>query len=252
MMEKNKILLVCGDIHGELKTLVWKVTGQYGISDANVVVAGDFGAGFSDMATVYNSVSSKLEKSGVTIYAVRGNHDDPQFFDGNHDYEYLKFCPDYKVLSLSGLEILPVGGAVSVDQGERIEWNKKKESLGSSKRVWWPGEDITRLPDFTELPRKVDLIVSHESPKSFQPVLFREENISPELYKKIASSRAYLDKIQEEVNTKAWIFGHHHKSISGSAAGDLIYRGLDIMELYDTGWILSKKEDELLRDSKIK
>lgn len=42
-------LIVCGDIHGEFKTLVYTL-GQKHISDAVVIVAGDCGFGFEKRA----------------------------------------------------------------------------------------------------------------------------------------------------------------------------------------------------------
>ena len=82
----DRFIGFCGDIHGELKKLVWLLVEKYKLSNGSVIVAGDFGAGFGrprSMEVLYNSVRKKLEKADIMIYVVRGNHDDPSSFDGD-------------------------------------------------------------------------------------------------------------------------------------------------------------------------
>ena len=232
-MDKENLLLFSGDIHGELKKLVWKVTIQLGLENVSLVVAGDFGAGFGgtgSMDVLYNSVKDRLEKYNITIYAVRGNHDNPDWFDGTHDYPRLKFLQDYKVYEIEGKTILPIGGAHSIDRDSRIEDNLAYEKYGSSKRCWWPGEVIKKVP-ISELPDRVDIIVTHEAPISFEPIIVREMGDGLKLWEDILDSRQYLNQILQEVKADLWIHGHYHRSTSGSY-GDLLYRGLDIHEIY--------------------
>lgn len=232
-MDKENLLLFSGDIHGELKKLVWKVTIQLGLENVSLVVAGDFGVGFGapgSMEVLYNSVKDRLEKYNITIYAVRGNHDDPSWFDGTHDYPRLRFLQDYKVYEIEGKTILPIGGAHSTDRESRIEDNLAYEKYGSRKRCWWPGEVIKKVP-ISELPDKVDIIVTHEAPISFEPIIVREMGDGLKLWEDILDSRQYLNQILQEVKADLWIHGHYHRSTSGSY-GDLLYRGLDIHEIY--------------------
>lgn len=236
-MEKEKNLFICGDIHGRLKELVWNASEKYKLEDCNIIVAGDFGVGFGkpgSMNALYDRVRGKLEKHNINILAIRGNHDDPSYFTGEKDYEHLKFLPDYKVLEISGRKILPIGGAVSIDQEIRIKENKKQEHYDTEhpKKYWWPGEDVKRLTNFNSLPRKVDIIISHEAPLSFPPVFLRGTDWTYELYEKILNSRQYLDEILGYVNTDYWFYGHYHKHESGSL-GKLMYRCLEPLELYD-------------------
>ena len=46
MMYAERQLWICGDIHGELSNLVWKASRQLKIRNADILVVGDFGAGF--------------------------------------------------------------------------------------------------------------------------------------------------------------------------------------------------------------
>ena len=229
----NSGIVFCGDIHGELRKLVWNLVYNKKIVNSNIICLGDFGVGFSkprQMDLLYKKVESRLEKSNNTIYVIRGNHDDPDYFDGTHDYPRLKFVKDYEILEVSGIKILPIGGASSTDKDWRQKFNDRMERIGSSKRSWWPGERPTQIP-IKQLPNKVDVIISHEAPLSFEPVVVRESGLSEEIYNNIIEDRHYLDNVLQEVVSKYWFHGHYHKSTSGSY-GDLLYKGLNIEELY--------------------
>lgn len=221
-------LIICGDIHGELRELVWKLTSQKSVDRADIVVAGDFGAGFGDLEAIYQRVKDKLDTFDIRIYAVRGNHDNPELFTGSEIYPRLTLLKDYEEVVLgNGKRILPVGGATSLDKEWRVEYEQKKK-----KKIWWENEGIVKLEGLENLvPKKVDIIISHEAPLTFEPVLFRSEGMSLDTYKKVKEDREYLDRILELVKCDRWFYGHYHQSMSGSY-GSLLWRGLNILELY--------------------
>lgn len=228
----DRRLFLCGDIHGDFKKLVWSAVSRYKLTDSDIIVLGDFGVGFDNkIKSDYEEVSKKLEKSNIVIYALRGNHDDPSWFtDGSHNFPRLKFLKDYELITLGdGIDILPIGGANSVDISFRLQQN---EILKKKKRAcWWEGEDIERK-DLKHLPKRVDLIISHECPNIFEPVTTRLGNCPLWQYEKILSSREYLSNIALNVNTNYWFYGHYHKSMSGSF-NNMIWRCLNIMEFYE-------------------
>lgn len=230
-------LVFVGDIHGELKELVWRAIYQYKLKDTNIVVLGDFGVGFNKPAYIeqlYKKLEPKLLKNNLTIYTIRGNHDDPIYFDGKHDFDRLIFLKDYIPVEISGSKILPIGGAVSIDQKLRKVFNEKMEKYGSSKRSWWPDEGVTKISE-KELPSSVDIIISHCAPISFEPIYIRNDfdrDLILDTWMKILDERNYLEKtVKNNVRFKYWFFGHYHRSVSGNY-GDMLYRGLDIMEFY--------------------
>lgn len=230
-------LIFVGDIHGDLRELVWNLTIRRKITEADIIVAGDFGVGFSgkdrEMDYLYSRVNKRLEKYDLVIYVVRGNHDNPSFFDGNHNfYPRLVFLEDYKPIELCEKIILPIGGGISIDQEIRKQKNLEYERFGSKKRLYWSNEDVRRV-NIKELPKRVDIIVTHESPISFEPIIVKQDlGIETSLWNRILDSRRYLDTIKDNVNFKYWIHGHYHKSTSGSW-NNAIYRGLDIKELFE-------------------
>lgn len=233
----DKLLLITADPHGELRELVWKIVDQHKLRSVNLIVCGDLGVGFGRPKSIdhlYSRIEKKLEKNDLTIYSIRGNHDNPKYFDGEHDFERLKFLKDYKTVEINGLKILPIGGAVSIDQAGRKSYNSKMEKNHSAKRSWWPDEVVKELTDeeFKLLPSRVDLVISHCAPISFLPVFSRTDNIELEVWRGILKERNYLEKIKNNLWFRYWFFGHYHQSVSGNF-GDSLYRGLSIMELYE-------------------
>ena len=233
-------LFVCGDIHGELETLVFNAVEKKKLKNVGIIVVGDFGAGFGNpksMDVKYEKVLKRLERNNLKIYTVRGNHDDPSFFDGKHDYDRLEFLQDHTITEICGWKIYPIGGAVSQDidfkssmtAKTRREINEKLIKVRSSRRVWWPDEGIVQKRK--GLPIKVDMIISHAAPLTFQPIAERPNYVSKELWDSILEERRYLDFVLDSVLAKRWFYGHYHINASGSR-GDLLHRCLPPHELF--------------------
>ncbi|WP_297698310.1 metallophosphoesterase [uncultured Fibrobacter sp.] len=244
-MRNERQLWICGDIHGEISGFVRKAVNR-GISCVDILVVGDFGAGFGrpkSMDVAYGKVRAALEKNDICIYTIRGNHDDPAFFDGKHDFERLHFLPDYCIIELCGKRIYPVGGAVSADidmvdplsRKSRRMINDSLIKFGSSKRVWWPDEapstdSAPSTNSRTLFPESVDIVVSHEAPLSFEPPLVRAGYVRDETWLKIVESRKYLDYVLQIVNPTLWFYGHYHCHYEGNCQNTL-YQCLDIAEM---------------------
>lgn len=118
-----KNVVVCGDIHGEFRTLVNKLCNQYRMEDTLLIVAGDCGFGFEKPGyyeQMYNRVVGRLRKANNWVVFVRGNHDDPSYFNEEKiSHRRWRTVPDYSVISACGHAILCVGGAISIDRSYR-------------------------------------------------------------------------------------------------------------------------------------
>lgn len=231
-------LWICGDIHGDLSGLVRNAV-NCGMSHADILVVGDFGAGFGrpkSMDVAYGKVRASLEKNDICIYTIRGNHDNPAFFDGTHNYERLHFLPDHCMVELCGKRIYPIGGAVSADIDfvnpltRKSRWmiNDSLIKFGSSKRVWWPDEAPTQIAEC--FPTAIDIVVSHEAPLPFDPPLVRADYVRNVTWQKIVESRKYLDYILQTVKPPLWFYGHYHCHYEGDYQNTL-YHCLDIAEI---------------------
>lgn len=234
-MGTGRQLWICGDIHGEVSGLVRDAVNR-GISRADILVVGDFGAGFGrpkSMDVAYGKVRAALEKNDICLYTIRGNHDDPAFFDGRHDYERLHFLPDHHIIELCGKKIYPIGGAVSADidfvdpltRKSRRMVNDALVRYGSSKRIWWPDEapsagSVPSASSGTLFPECVDIVVSHEAPLSFDPPLVRADHVRDETWQKIVESRRYLDCVLHAIKPALWFYGHYHKHFEGVVQHD--------------------------------
>lgn len=224
---------VVGDIHGEFRKLVFDITYKYKLKNSVIIIAGDCGFGFNKpnyYEIMYRKISKRLDTMNNIILCIRGNHDDPDYFNlvDPFGWSRMKLVSDYTVLEVCGKTILCIGGATSIDKSDRIDFNSKMEKYRSSKRSWWKEERSIKV-GLKHLPSKVDIVISHETPIQFEPIITRFRNMSFETYSHICEDREYLGQVFLELHPKYWYYGHYHQTYSGSF-GDTLYRGLDIEE----------------------
>lgn len=186
-----------GDIHGAFNAAV-QVIKSYSIKNANLIQLGDFGVGFSKTDKYNISVmNSKLKELNIDLYVIRGNHDDPKWFDGKRQWDNILFLKDYTILN-DGRTILLAGGAISIDR------NMRKEDVS-----YWRDEDF-KLKEASP----VNIIITHDCPRSVLPFIYNplnDYNIQMDIYE----SQNKLDKLRDMVvdeNTISWYYGHHHTS----------------------------------------
>ena len=226
----SRKLFICGDIHGKLKTLVWKLVEQKKITDADVIIVGDIGIGFGrpkSFEVQYKSVERRLERSNIKLWCIRGNHDDPSFFNGSIKYPFLELLPDHITVEIGDYKVYPIGGATSTDREDRLKAMKH-----SKHASYWEGEKPERKGENFNYPPKVDIIVSHESPLSFKPIPERPDFINPDLWEEILEDRRYLEEVKTIIRSGYWFFGHYHRSFEGEN-GTMIYRGLGELEIFE-------------------
>lgn len=91
-----------------------------------------------------------MNQANNWIVFVRGNHDNPAYFDGAMlNFKRFVAVPDYSILQVCNHTILCVGGAISIDRIYRInEWNRNKYRVHSnesqendiSRNLYWQNE----------------------------------------------------------------------------------------------------------------
>ena len=253
-----KSLVICGDIHGDFVPLVYEITVRYGMRDTLVIVAGDCGFGF-EKPNAYNNIFRRIEKRLVQnncwIAMVRGNHDDPAYFelqaDGNTLIHHARWqtVPDYTVIQACGRMVLCVGGAVSVDR--QIRMREMERHLG--KRYYWPNETVRYDAEALEAIRnaglKVDTVVTHTAPSmcEFQSKqgLATWAQCDATLLDDCNAERAAMDDIivhlkQDKHPLERWYYGHFHNSWHSEIDG-VWFKMLDIMELIEVPRIVNEK-----------
>lgn len=256
-----KSLVICGDIHGDFVPLVYEISVRYGMHDTLVIVAGDCGFGF-EKPNAYDNTFRRIEKRLVQnncwIAMVRGNHDDPAYFelqaDGNTPIHHARWrtVPDYAVIQACGRTVLCVGGAVSVDR--QIRLREMKRHVG--KLCYWSNEtvryDAEALDAIRDAGLQVDIVVTHTAPsicefKSKQG-LATWAQYDATLLDDCDAERSAMDKILVHLKhdrhpLERWYYGHFHNSWHSEIDG-VWFKMLDVTELLEVPRIINEKLSE--------
>jgi len=217
----NKLYLI-GDIHGNFNYLKYMLKD---LQNSYLIQVGDFGIGFNERMNdmdLLEDLNDFLRLRNCILYVIRGNHDNPSFFDGSVNFDCLKLLPDYSVLNLKGWgKILLIGGAISIDRVYRVE-----EARGGSKVYWWKDEKVNFDPVKLEEIRDIDLVVTHTAPdycfpdnrNGFPPIVTGFYKYDPNLLVELTEERNLMtqifDLILKNNKIKAHYYGHFHSTRS--------------------------------------
>jgi len=213
---------VCGDMHkierDTKKINTFYFPEQQSLTKEDVVFQlGDFGW-LWHRPGIDKIVDYWLEYLGTrnfTLAVILGNHE---------NYELLSFLPTQKkwggtvsvltqgegtiyflkrggVYTINGQKILAIGGAESIDKGNRIPYVS-----------WWPEEKLSYgeinecLIELKSHDNKVDIVLSHTCP-SAKAAFFRKDvaNIG-----EMCSVSRFLDHVDHLVDFSKWHFAHLH------------------------------------------
>lgn len=205
-------MVLIGDTHGDLKFLIDLI--KLYPKQTNFIQLGDFGVGFPRMNfdESLRHLDDVLHAYQSNMYVVRGNHDDPSYFEGQHMHRNLKFVPDYRVVRIEGKQILFIGGGISLDRTQRL--------VGTS---FWVGEKVKFNEEKLNKIEKVDYIVSHIAPSFCHPVRINDFvrtwiKYDPSLENELKTERKIMNMVFDYLtNTKGlkiqkWFYGHYHQS----------------------------------------
>ena len=223
-----KSVVVCGDIHGAFVEMVFKLSVQYGMTDTLLIVAGDCGFGFEKPGyyeQVFNKISRRLTRGNNWVVMIRGNHDDPAYFQEQRiRHERFRCIPDYSIVTACGHTILCIGGAISIDRTYRLAVDLRPHSAQTN--CYWADE----MPYYDEealaainAQFKIDTVVTHTSP-SFCELITKEGLMGwakrdDTLLEDCENERTILDRIFDTLFEAGqplahWFYGHFHQSWS--------------------------------------
>ena len=180
-------------------------------------------------------MNNRLKDANNKMYVIRGNHDNPAYFNNDSGYSNIEFLKDYSILKIEGLNILLAGGAISIDRRSR--------RLGST---YWLEEEFIYKESLVEMAinglRRVDIVVTHNSPAEFYPqdidknVLAwsrKDMQLLSDLPKERYRHSMLLNiLVARDLNPKFWYYGHYHLSYF-ERFEDIDYRILDCLEFFE-------------------
>ena len=229
------MLIFLGDIHGNFNYVQWYIK-NHNLKDCTIYQVGDFGIGFTnefnDMATL-GLFNRFLKERNIQFYAIRGNHDNPKYFDGhlkNH-FENLHLLADYDVVEIDGVKILGVGGAVSVDRRPRMREQLEHARVGRDVELHWHDEVFVLDEEKLKTIEGIDIVVTHTAPEFCHPVnktgfgwlVDQYAADDANLKKDLTDERTLVTKMYEIIKEKNkidyWYYGHFHANWKANIDG---------------------------------
>lgn len=167
LKKKKAYMYFIGDTHEDFVGLMAKIK-WLNIKNSSLIQVGDFGLGFrslNDDMILIKKMNNFLLRSSNHLYVIRGNHDDPSFFDGSINRSNIHLLPDYSVINLEGKTLLLAGGAISIDR-----------TIRRAGLNFWPKEifnlDHAKLTSLILMNERLDIIVTHTAPSFVLPQTF--------------------------------------------------------------------------------
>ena len=208
--------LVSGDTHGS--TSRFNVLDEYEPESAAIIILGDVAFNYHGNEQDYY-IKRKVNAHQNYIYCVRGNHEMrptdvstmERIWDNNvgnfvycePEFPYIRYFIDGYLYQLGEYRILVIGGAYSVDKYYRL----------MMKRKWFPNEQLTAYEMNTIYKvyanDKVDFILSHTCPLSWQPTDLFLEGLDQSTVDN--SMETWMDAFKDAINWNIWLFGHYHR-----------------------------------------
>jgi len=228
-IQNKETLAFLGDIHGQFRRIGY-LARQKNITDAVIVQVGDFGIGYykpNYYKTELSRVNDVLKERNIVLVAIRGNHDNPEYFKETHkpfDLENIWLLKDYEELTVCNKQILLVGGAQSIDRVDNVEGE-----------TYWRDEVINvKTPDEFDY-KKYDIVVTHtalgmpyEEYKSSVLKYFLEKD--KDLANDIKREQEQITNLYKYTTPRFWYHGHFHHSYS-RVHEQTHFKGLEIDEI---------------------
>lgn len=224
-MKENYIntWIVTGDTHGHLLSRLQEIKDYLpetiSPNQVGVIVLGDAGINYYNNRRE-NVIKQEICQTGFNIYCVRGNHEmRPQDIKGmmgmfdmevygeiyiQPEFPNIRYFEDFGTYILGEYKVGVIGGAYSVDKYYRLENNL----------AWFENEQLS-MEEMTECMKyfkneKVDFMLSHTCPLSWQPVDMFLPFIDQSAVDNSMERMLEIIKNEKTFDWGIWLFGHYH------------------------------------------
>ena len=226
--DKATSVLAVGDIHGAFKTLNHYINNRF--MDSLIIVCGDCGFGFCKEVyylTEMTKINDDLQKNNNYIAFVRGNHDDPRYFEERIvNLSNIKTIPDYGIIRVCDRNILCVGGAISIDRKYRINNDMFKNMYipfaEEKRKSYWENEQVVydenKLNEIVENKINITDVITHSCPSKLPPLdkaniqdwLILDEGLEKDLNEERGNLDLLMDYCVRHFKVENWAYGHFH------------------------------------------
>lgn len=208
---------ITGDTHRDFRGLKSFISKVKTTKEDVVIILGDAGINyFLDERDI--QFKKELNELNCTFACVKGNHelhadeiDSYEEFVWNgavayreKEFDNIIFLKDGEIYNINGKDTLVIGGAYSVDKYRRLMYGYR----------WFETEQPSLkvqshcLSNLAKHDWKVDVILSHTAPISYEPVHLFLNGINQKDVDK--TTEEFLEEIKEKTDFKKWYFGHYH------------------------------------------
>jgi len=226
-------IVAVGDIHGKTAELGYRIKTRYTIKNSVIFLCGDIGVGFNkpnyhiEEFTKLNNIAKGLNN---IIIVIRGNHDDPSYFDGSFNkWSNIAFVPDYTLVETASHKVLCIGGGISIDRTNR--------TLG---RSYWANEVSVYDEDKLKAAGVIDIIMTHSAPSFCEPItkdgIMGWAKYDDKLLVDCDIDRQVFDDVWKFIkadnqNPLYWCYGHFHMSRS-QEYDNTKFKAIDELEFF--------------------
>ena len=153
-----------GDIHGDTAVLQLLIK-CHELNNCTLILLGDIGIWRYRDYKHYMALDALAAERNITIYAFRGNHDNPAFFNIDdksspiasrfwNKFTNFKYIPDLSVVTINGKRGIVIGGGLSIDRCFRHTFQSSYRSYSNlyKKNDWWVNEGLPNTNHINETP----------------------------------------------------------------------------------------------------
>ena len=211
------MICVTGDTHGRFERIGQWCRLMNTSKQDTLIILGDAGINYC-LDALDDKVKENLSKLPITLLCVHGNNEQrPEAIDTYQEverfggivyqegrYPSLLFAKDGEIYQFGDKRAIVIGGASSPDKEYRQErgfpWFANEQ----------PSEEIKAKVEsrLEELDWKIDLVLSHTAPLTYEPQEAFVPCVDPDKLDK--STEQWLDEIQKKLTYEQWYCGHYH------------------------------------------